>query len=210
MSAHDHVVDQVVTREQRKAHAHEVGEAALVHVVVEPLGNCPRFRAADALVDGDRASGIDPRHRPDQRECTRVVRMARRVLERDHRAEAEAEDDRPLDPQRIAERTDIVGPALEPVLLGRTLVAPAAAAHVQVDDLRTGGEPGPDLHFERVVVESRPRVEEHHGRPLPHPRALGHQLRSLDVEEEADVVDLNAHGATLLSPGIRRNWSHTT
>ena len=135
-------------------------------------------------------------------------RVAGGVLKRDEGAEPDAEDDRALDPKRSAQVAHVVRPALEPVLLGRACVAAARAAHVEVDDLRPRCEPRADLHLEEAVIEPGPRMEEEHGRTLPHPRPVGNELRAVDVEEQAHIAYLYTHGATLLLPGIRqRNWS---
>ena len=103
-------------------------------------------------------------------------RMPRGVVEGDDGAEAHAEHDRPLDRQRVAELPDVVGPALEPSSSGLTDVAAPAAALVEVDDLGALGEPRPELDLEEQVVEARAGMEEHDGRPLPHPRPIGHEL----------------------------------
>ena len=57
-----------------------------------------------------------------------MLRVAGRVLERDDRAEAEAEHDRALDPDRVAEILDVVRPALDAPFGRRAPVAPAGAA----------------------------------------------------------------------------------
>ena len=209
---HDHVVDQVVGREEREADSDEVREPAPVEVAVEPARDLGRLGAAEALVHLDRALRDHARDRRDQHERTGMIGVARGVVERDDPAEAEPEHDRPLDPEGGAEPVDVVGPALDPMILGATRVAATGPTLVEVDHLRPLGEQRPDLHLERPVVEAGSGVQQHDRRALAHPWALCDELGSMHVEEQPHVVDLDPHGylcgATLLSPGIRlRNWS---
>ena len=63
---------------------------------------------------------------------------------------------------------------------------------IQVDDLRHVPELL-ELGLELRVIEARSAVEQEQRSPLAHHRAVRHELRSLDVEEEPDIAHLHTH-----------------
>jgi hypothetical protein len=63
---------------------------------------------------------------------------------------------------------------------------------LEVDDLchfSELSEPGLELG----VVKTRSPVQQEQGGLLPHRRAVRHELRPIDVEEEADIAYLDTH-----------------
>ena len=86
-----------------------------------------------------------------------------------------AEDDRPLDPERVAERADVVGACLEGPRGGIAPRRTTVAAQVEVDDLHPRREPGePGLEV-RVVEAARPTVDQDQRRPFDHRSAAWYE-----------------------------------
>ena len=76
------------------------------------------------------------------------------------------------------------------------LIAASVPAHVEVDDLMGVGECRPP-RLEQRVIEARTAMKEQKRGSLDHARAVGHQLRSLNIEVQAySVSDVNAHATT--------------
>src|SRR5260221_1155076 len=94
--------------------------------------------------------------------------MARTIEQDDRGTQRVPEDDRPGDPDGVAEAVDVIRAGLE---APRTRVAPvrsAMPAQVEVDDLgvlRKRGECGLEVG---VVVDARAAVYQQDGRPLSH------------------------------------------
>ena len=150
------------------------------------------------------------RHRPGDRDRSgpssrpgrgrRPVGVSDPVREGDEPAHRMAQDDRPRDPERVAERADIVGAHLEGPVRGIVAARPTVVAQVEVDDLGELGQPRRVRLEVGVVVAARPAVETDDGRPLAHPRAVGDERRPLDIEPEVRPVDRDPH-ADILHPG---------
>ena len=122
-----------------------------------------------------------------------AIRVAGGVLERDQAAHGGAEQRRPLQLERVAERLEVRDPGVQRPLLRRAPVAPAGAARVEIDHLRHLGQRRADVPLVEGVVDPRRGRQENHGRALAHPRAGGRQRRAVDVEEELGAVDRELH-----------------
>ncbi|MGB8414611.1 MAG: hypothetical protein WCE23_17490 [Candidatus Binatus sp.] len=118
--------------------------------------------------------------------------MARSVRHRNHAAERYAHHDRPLDLQRLAKRAHVVTPLRQIPFRAIAAIAAAVAAMVEIDDLR-------DLRHRREVglevrmIEAGAAVQQDDRRRLAHLGAVGTQLRAFNIEEQANVANLDAH-----------------
>lgn len=121
-----------------------------------------------------------------------MARVARRIGLRDHAAERLPEDDRLHDPERLAQRPQVVAPLRERP--GRRIAGHASpvAAMIEVDHLRDVGE-RVELGPEARMIEPRSAVHHDQRRLLAHRRTLGRKLRSGDVEKNALIADLHEH-----------------
>src|SRR5262245_59699363 len=121
-----------------------------------------------------------------------MIRMSCCICLRDETSERYTQDDRLLDLQRVTERSHIVSPAFESASADRIPVTPPVLPVLEVDDLchvSDLSEPGLELG----VVKTRSPVQQEQGGLLPHRRAVRHELRPIDVEEEADIAYLDTH-----------------
>ena len=119
--------------------------------------------------------------------------MTSAVEQDDPAAHGVAEDDRPGDPEGVAERANVVGTLLEGPVIGMSPVRAAVVAQVEVDDLRyicQAREVGLEV---RVVIASGAAVDEDDRRPLAHCAPCGDELRSVDVVPESCPVDGDVH-----------------
>jgi hypothetical protein len=73
------------------------------------------------------------------------------------------------------------------------LVAAALAAVIEVDHLVGVGET-PEPRLEEGVVEARPPMQQQQCRLGPHPRTVADEAGTLDIEEQAQPADVDAHG----------------
>lgn len=94
----------------------------------------------------------------------------------------------------------IVGPMVEGPAVGRSAVAAALAARVEINELDDIGKWG-EIRLEAGMVEARGAVEEDGGRDFAHSRAFGVEFCALDIEEEFGVANLYTHD---LNPGLLR------
>jgi hypothetical protein len=104
-----------------------------------------------------------------------------------------AEHHRPVDPERIAEGAYVVGADLEAPVLRVVARRPAVVAQVDIDHLSRGGQRA-DVGLEIGVVEAaRSPVYDDDRGALPHPRPVGHERRSVDIEPQPGTVDVDMH-----------------
>ena len=130
-------------------------------------------------------------HRPG------VTGVARRVDHRDEAAKGVSVDDRPNDPEGVAERTDVVGAHLEPPGRRVAPLGPPMSAQIQVDHLGRLREPS-EFGLEVGVVETPgTAMQQHDGGPLAHHGAVGHERRAVDVKPQACPAHLDVHARLL-------------
>ncbi len=111
------------------------------HVVAAAVVAPGQFRdlvAGDAAEALDQPRQVEPGVRRLQHQPRRVAGMSRAVEHRDEAAHRVAEDDRPRDPEDVAERPHVVGAGLERPVRRVLPRRPAVVPQVQVNDLRHG------------------------------------------------------------------------
>ena len=118
--------------------------------------------------------------------------MARRIGLRDEAAEGGSEHDRLLDAERVAQRFQIVAPLRQRPAFARTVLAAPTAAMVVVDDLADVAELR-ERWLVNAVVRAGAAMDEDQCRLATHDGAVGNQGRALDVDKEANAVDVNMH-----------------
>ncbi len=144
----------------------------------------------------DKPVEVEPRHRRLQDEPACVARMPRAVEKDDPAAHRVAEDDRPYDSDRVAERADVVSAELVAPVLRISPLRPTMTAQVEVDHLRhirEACEVGLEVG---VVVAPGPAVDEDDGRSLSHLVPVRDDERAVDVvpEPRSVHVDVHPHG----------------
>ena len=111
-----------------------------------------------------------------------------------------AVDDRPGDADGVAEGAHVVGADFERpvvrVVPGRATVVP----EVEVDQLRVCRQCREVRLEVGVVVSAGPSVQQHHGGPFGHGRAVRHEGRTVDIEPEPGPVDVHLHSDLPSSP----------
>ena len=160
----------------------------------EPLGHGANLRATEPLKHGEGTVEVDTSSGAREDELGRVIGMSNRVLESDEAAKRCAEDDRLLNAQNPAERSEIVCPLVErPALAGAVFAAPVAAV-VVVHELSDVAERC--VHrLKGRVIEARAAVNEDDSRTLAHGVAVGNQLGAVDIDEQSYAVDRDEHRA---------------
>jgi hypothetical protein len=136
------------------------------------------------------------------------------VQDGDEPAQGVAEHNGPVDAERIAEGPQVVGADLEAPVRRVVPRRPAVVAQVDIDDLRDGdkwAEVGLEIG---MVVAARSSVHDDDRGALPHPRAVGHQRGSVDIEPQPGTVHADIHadppsGWAADSPGSPRGGGPT-
>lgn len=109
--------------------------------------------------------------------------MTCRIGLRHHAPERLAKHDRLLNPQRFAERMNVVTPLSQCPGRGVARNAASIPAVVEVDDLGNVGE-----HIEVAaqpgMIETWPTMQNDQCRLLAHPRTVGLKRRAHDVKED--------------------------
>ena len=129
--------------------------------------------------------------------------MSRGVGQRHHAAERGAQHDRIDDAKRLAERVHVVAPLRQIPALARAVLAAAVAAMVEIDDLGDIGQSRIGRPVDRVVGAGAAMQHQQH-RLFPHDRAVGNELRALDVEEQPHPVHGYVHGQVSFIPLLHR------
>lgn len=119
--------------------------------------------------------------------------VTQRVVECNEAAERRAEDDRPLDPEHVAERPEIVRPMIERPPLTWTRFAATVSPLVVVDELSEIGQRCLDL-LEGCVVHARATVDQDDRRPLTHRHPVGDELRPIYIDKQPNIADGDEHG----------------
>lgn len=113
----------------------------------------------------------------------------------DHLAGGVPQHDRLLDPHGVAERGDVVGPALEAVDTVRGLVAAARAPQVEADDLGHVGQLVEPRLEDGVIGVARRAVQQPQRWSLDRLRPAGVDTDTVDIEVEPRPVDLDPHAS---------------
>jgi hypothetical protein len=121
-----------------------------------------------------------------------MVGIARRVGLRHEPSEGSAIDDRLFDAERVAKTFEIVRPLRESPAFARSVLAAAASAMIEIDDLGDVAERR-ESRLVEAVVGARPAMQQDQRRLLPHARAVGNETRPLDVDIETNPIDMNVH-----------------
>jgi hypothetical protein len=123
--------------------------------------------------------------------------VARHELDADHPSEAVAHDDRLLNPDRGAERREVVGEGADLITTLRDVALPTPTQVDGRDRVRSGEMV--ELGLERCVVATPAGDEQQ--LTLPAARPLVEQLQSIQFRVWQDTVRSHARGAAAMGVG---------
>ena len=133
--------------------------------------------------------------------------MADRERLGDEAAERDAEHDRPLDLQGLAQGFQVIGPLVEVPALRAAAIAAAVAAVIDIDELGDVDKLGV-LRFEVRMIEARPPVQQQQRRALRHFGSVRYEFRPLHIDEQPDIANIHAHPEPFRLPSPRADTSH--
>ena len=171
-----------------------------IGVAEEARRHGPSLLTAQLLEHRQRPFHPKPRKAAGDDQPRRQLRVPDCDPEADHPAKRLPKDDRPLDPEHIAERGHVVDPRIEGPTTRRAFVAAPLATMIEEDELRLILERA-EKRLQRAVVESRTTMQTDHDRPLAHDRSVRDKLHPSNVEVEPNIAGADTHSTTLIRFG---------